>query len=50
MTCENHFSNEDLGAAPIPNRGRAVLMNVKGQKRKEKKNISLAIRVGNSPG
>ena len=48
MTCE--FSNEDLGAAPIPNRGRAVLMNVKGQKRKEKKNISLAIHVGNSPG
>lgn len=37
MTRENHFSNEDLGAAPIPNRGRAVLMNVKGQKRKEKK-------------
>lgn len=37
MTCENHFSNEDLGAAPIPSRGRAVLMNVKGQKRKEKK-------------
>lgn len=35
MTCENHFSNEDLGAAPIPNRGRTVLMNVKGQKRKE---------------
>ena len=37
MTWENHFSNEDLGAAPIPNKGRAVSKNAKGQKRKEKK-------------
>lgn len=57
--CENHFSNEDLGATPFPIKVKQFSENevtkqnkTKKQTKKEKrkKAISLAIHVANSPG